>query len=140
MSTKQTSLESFLRKKKRLSEETEMSSTSKKRGTFNRQYHESYLKYGFVGTVQWNMCKHIHLICSKNLNEINSTIQEERLPLDSHITDEEMIICEDRKVLEKEAHVDNLWATSTWTEISKEEFQKECMQLLNKTSPEQLTF
>ncbi|GFY79380.1 SCAN domain-containing protein 3, partial [Trichonephila inaurata madagascariensis] len=50
MSTKQTSLESFLRKKKRLSEETEMSSTSKKRVTFNRQYHESYLKYGFVET------------------------------------------------------------------------------------------
>ncbi|GFY78484.1 hypothetical protein TNIN_278321 [Trichonephila inaurata madagascariensis] len=50
MSTKQTSLEIFLRKKKRLSEETEMSSTSKKRVTFNRQYHQSYLKYGFVGT------------------------------------------------------------------------------------------
>ncbi|GFV61440.1 hypothetical protein TNCV_2937821 [Trichonephila clavipes] len=48
-----------------------------------------------------------------------------------------MIICEDRKVLEKEAHVDNLRATSTRTEISKEEFQKECMQLLNKVSPEQ---
>ncbi|GFY50927.1 hypothetical protein TNIN_466471 [Trichonephila inaurata madagascariensis] len=54
--------------------------------------------------------------------EINSTIQEERLSLDSGITDEEMIICEDRKVLEKEAHVDNLRVTSTRTEISKEEF------------------
>ncbi|GFY72803.1 SCAN domain-containing protein 3 [Trichonephila inaurata madagascariensis] len=50
MSTKQKSLESLIQKKKRLSEETEMSSTSKKRVTFNRQNHESYLKYGFVGT------------------------------------------------------------------------------------------
>ncbi|GFY76881.1 hypothetical protein TNIN_376361 [Trichonephila inaurata madagascariensis] len=49
-----------------------------------------------------------------------------------------MIICEDRKVLEKEAHVDNLRATPTWTEISKKEFQKECMQLINNaSSPEQ---
>ncbi|GFY62510.1 hypothetical protein TNIN_270611 [Trichonephila inaurata madagascariensis] len=48
-----------------------------------------------------------------------------------------MIICENRKVLEKEAHVDNLRATSIRTEISKEEFQKECMQLINKVSPEQ---
>ncbi|GFW47013.1 MULE domain-containing protein [Trichonephila clavipes] len=87
--------------------------------------------------VQWNMCKHIHFICSKNFIEINSTILEERPSLDSRITDEEMIICEDWKVLEKEAHVDNLRATSTRTEISKEEFQKECMQFINKASPEQ---
>ncbi|GFW11099.1 hypothetical protein TNCV_4783091 [Trichonephila clavipes] len=66
-----------------------------------------------------------------------SSTREEIPSLDSHVTDEEMIICEDRKVLEKEAHVDNLRATSTRTEISKEEFQKECMQLLNKVSPEQ---
>ncbi|GFV91576.1 uncharacterized protein TNCV_770421 [Trichonephila clavipes] len=66
-----------------------------------------------------------------------SSTREERPSLDSHVTDEEMIICEDRKVLEKEAHVDNLRATSTRAEISKEEFQKECMQLLNKVSPEQ---
>ncbi|GFW44201.1 hypothetical protein TNCV_2777831 [Trichonephila clavipes] len=83
------------------------------------------------------MCKHIHFICSKNLNKINSTILEERPSLDSHVTDEEMIICEDRKVLEKEAHVDNLRATSTRAEISKEEFLKGGMQLLNKVSPEQ---
>ncbi|GFY46557.1 hypothetical protein TNIN_424041 [Trichonephila inaurata madagascariensis] len=69
--------------------------------------------------------------------EINGTILEERPSLDSCITDEEMIICENRKVLENEAHVDNLRATSIWTEISKEEFQKECMQLINKASPEQ---
>ncbi|GFV77209.1 uncharacterized protein TNCV_444391 [Trichonephila clavipes] len=87
--------------------------------------------------VQWNMCKHIHFICSKNLNKINSTILEERPSLDSHVTDEEMIICEDRKVLEKEAHVDNLRATSTRAKISKEEFLKGGMQLLNKVSPEQ---
>ncbi|GFU12818.1 hypothetical protein TNCV_5047621 [Trichonephila clavipes] len=87
--------------------------------------------------VQWNMCKYIHFICSKNLNKIKSTILEERPSLDSHVTDEEMIICEDRKVLEKEAHVDNLRATSTRAEISKEEFLKGGMQLLNKVSPEQ---
>ncbi|GFX44714.1 uncharacterized protein TNCV_2427981 [Trichonephila clavipes] len=87
--------------------------------------------------VQWNMCKHIHFICSKNLNKINSTILEEGPFLDSHVTDEEMIICEDRKVLEKETHVDNLRATSTRAEISKEEFLKGGMQLLNKVSPEQ---
>ncbi|GFV02194.1 hypothetical protein TNCV_3516491 [Trichonephila clavipes] len=39
--------------------------------------------------------------------------------------------------VEKEAHVDNLRATSTRTEISKEEFLKECMQVINKASPEQ---
>ncbi|KAM9313622.1 SCAN domain-containing protein 3-like [Gastrophryne carolinensis] len=51
MSTKQTSLESFLGKKKRPSEETEeQPSTSKKHKTFHRLYHESYLKYGFIGT------------------------------------------------------------------------------------------
>ncbi|GFY43995.1 uncharacterized protein TNIN_438741 [Trichonephila inaurata madagascariensis] len=87
--------------------------------------------------VQCNMCKHIHFICSRNLNEINSTIKEERLSLDSRITDEEMIICEDWNVLEKKAYVDNLRATSTWTGISKEEFEKECVQLINKASPEQ---
>ncbi|GFW58856.1 uncharacterized protein TNCV_4046941 [Trichonephila clavipes] len=90
--------------------------------------------------VQWNMCKHIHFICSKNLNKINSTILEERPFLDSHVADEEMITCEDRKRgggLEKEAHVDNLRATSTRAEISKEEFLNVGMQLLNKVSPEQ---
>ncbi|GFY74190.1 uncharacterized protein TNIN_385261 [Trichonephila inaurata madagascariensis] len=82
--------------------------------------------------VQWNMCKHIHFICSQNLNKINSTILEERLSLDSRITDEEMIICENRKILEKEAHVDNLRATSTRTEISKEKFPKKRMHAISK--------
>ncbi|GFY47477.1 SCAN domain-containing protein 3 [Trichonephila inaurata madagascariensis] len=63
MSTKQTSLESFLRKKKRLSEETEMSSTSKKRVTFNRQYRESYLKYGFVGPGDSHKPKPLCIVC-----------------------------------------------------------------------------
>ncbi|KAF2357223.1 Reverse transcriptase domain [Trinorchestia longiramus] len=50
MSVKQTSLESFLTKKKGLSEETEEEPpTSKKHKDFNRQYSESYLKYGFIG-------------------------------------------------------------------------------------------
>ncbi|GFT69180.1 uncharacterized protein TNCV_2253431 [Trichonephila clavipes] len=69
--------------------------------------------------IQWNMCKDIHFICSKNLNEINSTILEERPSLDSRIKDEEMIICENRKFLEKEAHVDNLRATSTRTDAKR---------------------
>ncbi|GFY50312.1 hypothetical protein TNIN_99261 [Trichonephila inaurata madagascariensis] len=83
------------------------------------------------------MKKNGQLAAQKQKFEINSTIQEERLSLDSGITDEEMIICENGKVLEKEARVDNLRATSTWTEISKKQFQKECMQLINKASPEQ---
>ncbi|GFV12032.1 hypothetical protein TNCV_669631 [Trichonephila clavipes] len=96
---------------------------------FKMYFEQTYSKRSEV----WAYC---HRKC-KNLNKNNSTILEEIPSLDSHVTDEEMIICEDRKVLEKEAHVDNLRATSTRTEISKEEFQKECMQLLNKVSPEQ---
>ncbi|GFY65922.1 MULE domain-containing protein [Trichonephila inaurata madagascariensis] len=87
--------------------------------------------------------KNGHLAPQKQKFETNSTVQGERQSLDLHITDEEMIICEDRKVLEKEAHVDNLRIASTWTEISKEEFQKKCMQIINKAYPEQyniLTF
>ncbi|GFY56386.1 SCAN domain-containing protein 3 [Trichonephila inaurata madagascariensis] len=71
MSTKQMSLEIFLRKKKRLSEETEMSSTSKKRVTFNRQYHESYLKYGFVGTGDSHKPNPLCIICGDQFsNEV----------------------------------------------------------------------
>ncbi|GFT51021.1 uncharacterized protein TNCV_3512431 [Trichonephila clavipes] len=95
---------------------------------FKMYFEQTYSKRSEV----WAYC---HRKC-KNLKN-NSTILEEIPSLDSHVTDKEMIICEDRKVLEKEAHVDNLRATSTRTEISKEEFQKECMQLLNKVSPEQ---
>ncbi|GFT36894.1 hypothetical protein TNCV_174761 [Trichonephila clavipes] len=96
---------------------------------FKIYFEQTYSKRSEV----WAYC---HRKC-KNFKEINSTILEERSSLDSCITGEEMIICEDRKALEKEAHVDNLRARFTLTEISKEEFQKECMQLINKTSPEQ---
>ncbi|GFU16351.1 hypothetical protein NPIL_266111 [Nephila pilipes] len=47
-----------------------------------------------------------------------------------------MVICEDRKILEKAALVDNLRTTATRKKISKEEFQKKCMELINKISPE----
>ncbi|GFV75937.1 uncharacterized protein TNCV_1455341 [Trichonephila clavipes] len=83
---------------------------------FKIYFEQTYSKRSKV----WAYC---HRKC-KNLNKINSTILEERPSLDSHVTDEEMIIYEDRKVLEKEAHVDNLRATSTWAKISKEEFLK----------------
>ncbi|GFT04765.1 hypothetical protein TNCV_4476791 [Trichonephila clavipes] len=80
---------------------------------FKRYFEQTYSKRKEA----WAYC---HSKC-KNLKEINSTIQEERLSLYSRITNEEMIICEDWKVLEKEAYVDNLRATSsTRTEISKE--------------------
>ncbi|GFV60035.1 hypothetical protein TNCV_874421 [Trichonephila clavipes] len=78
---------------------------------FKIYFEQTYSKRSEV----WAYC---HRKC-KNLNKINSTILEERPPLDSHVTDEEMIICEDRKGgrgLEKEAHVDNLRATSTRAE------------------------
>ncbi|GFT47028.1 hypothetical protein NPIL_693221 [Nephila pilipes] len=55
-----------------------------------------------------------------------------------------MVICEDRKFLEKATLVDNLRATATRKTTSKEEFQKEGMEMimkltnkLNGTPPEQ---
>ncbi|GFT02300.1 hypothetical protein NPIL_111381 [Nephila pilipes] len=45
---------------------------------------------------------------------------------------EEMVIWEERIILETAAHVNNFRATSTRKTISKEEFQKECMKLTNK--------
>ncbi|XP_015923358.2 SCAN domain-containing protein 3 [Parasteatoda tepidariorum] len=68
MNTKQTSLESFLGKKKRLSKETEEPSTSKKHATFSRQYHESYLKYGFVGTGDSHKPKPLCIVCGDQLS------------------------------------------------------------------------
>lgn len=69
MNTKQTSLESFLGKKKRPSEETEEEpSTSKKHVTFNRQYHESYLKYGFIGTGDSHTAKPLCIVCGDLLS------------------------------------------------------------------------
>ncbi|GFS69586.1 hypothetical protein NPIL_102781 [Nephila pilipes] len=92
--------------------------------------------------VHWNMCKHIHYICSRNLNEIDSSVREDGgLSVHSPVMDEEeLVICEDRNFLEKAALVDNLKATATRKKTSKEEFQKKCMELTNKikkTSPEQ---
>ncbi|GFT57125.1 hypothetical protein NPIL_129921 [Nephila pilipes] len=63
---------------------------------------------------------------------------------EAFINEEEMVICEDRKFLEKATLVDNLKATATRKKTSKEEFQKQCMELtmkltnkINKTPPEQ---
>ncbi|GFT79674.1 hypothetical protein NPIL_229351 [Nephila pilipes] len=85
---------------------------------------------------------HIHYICSRNLNEINSAVPgDEGLSVHSPIVDEEeTVICEDRKFLEKATLVDNLKATATRKKTFKEEFQKKCMELINeinKTPPEQ---
>ncbi|GFT49726.1 hypothetical protein NPIL_272011 [Nephila pilipes] len=70
---------------------------------------------------------------------------DEGLSIHSPIVDEEeIIICEDRNFLEKAVLVDNLGATATRKITSKEEFQKEGMELimkltnkLNGTPPEQ---
>ncbi|GFT48543.1 uncharacterized protein NPIL_84821 [Nephila pilipes] len=87
--------------------------------------------------------KHIYYICSRNLNEINSAVpRDEGLSVHSPIIDEEeeMVICDDRKFLEKAAVVDNLRVTSKRKGISKEQFQKEFMKLtntlMNKALPE----
>ncbi|GFT56914.1 hypothetical protein NPIL_51181 [Nephila pilipes] len=67
------------------------------------------------------MCKHIHYICSRNLNEIKSAVPgDEGLSVHSPIVDEEeMVICEDRKILEKAVLVDNLRATATIKKTSE---------------------
>ncbi|GFS30282.1 hypothetical protein NPIL_499451 [Nephila pilipes] len=65
---------------------------------------------------------------------------EEEWSVASTKVDEEMVICEDRKFLEKATLVDNLKATATRKKSSKEEFQKKCMELtnkINKTPPVQ---
>lgn len=63
------SLESFLGKRKRSSEETEEEpSTSKKHVTFNRKYHESYLKYGFIGTGDSHAPKPLCIVCGDQLS------------------------------------------------------------------------
>ncbi|GFY74699.1 uncharacterized protein TNIN_261071 [Trichonephila inaurata madagascariensis] len=95
---------------------------------FKRYFEQTYSKRSEV----WAYChrKWYGINTNMHIESMHKTIK-------LRLTDEEMIICENRKVLEKEAHVDNLRATSTRTEISKEEFQKECMQLINKASPEQ---
>ena len=69
MSTKQTSLESFLGKRKRPNEESEEEPPpSKKQKVFNRQYHESYLKYGFIVTGDSHAQIPLCIICGDRLS------------------------------------------------------------------------
>lgn len=69
MSKKQTSLESFFAKWKRPSEETEEPTTSKKKkAAFNRQYQESYLKYGFIATGDSRAPSPLCIICGDRLS------------------------------------------------------------------------
>ncbi|XP_070797156.1 SCAN domain-containing protein 3-like [Pituophis catenifer annectens] len=69
MSTKQMSSESFLGKKKRPSEETEEEpSASKKHKTFNRQYNESYLKYGFIEIGNSHAPTLLCIVCGERLS------------------------------------------------------------------------
>jgi len=69
MSTKQTSLKSFLVNGKRPIEETEEKpSTSKKQKSFNRQYHKSYLKYGFIATGDTHAPTPLCILCGDRLS------------------------------------------------------------------------
>ena len=56
----QTSLESFLAKGKMTSKEP---STSTKQKDLNRQYHESYLKYGFIVTGDYHTPTPLCIVC-----------------------------------------------------------------------------
>ncbi|GFT60175.1 uncharacterized protein NPIL_84981 [Nephila pilipes] len=58
--------------------------------------------------------------------------EEEWSVASTKVDEEEMVICEDRKFLEKATFVDNLKATATRKKTSKEEFQKKCIELANK--------
>ncbi|XP_074472575.1 SCAN domain-containing protein 3-like [Sebastes fasciatus] len=70
MSKKQTSLESFFGKGKRPSEETEEGPTTskKKKAAFNRQYQESYLKYGFIATGDSHAPSPLCILCGDRLS------------------------------------------------------------------------
>ena len=70
MSKKQTSLENFFGKGKRPSQETEEEPTTskKKKAIFNRQYQESYLKYGFIPTGDSHAPSPLCLICGDRLS------------------------------------------------------------------------
>ncbi|XP_041840400.1 SCAN domain-containing protein 3-like [Melanotaenia boesemani] len=70
MSKKQTSLESFFAKGKRPSQETEEepSTSKKKKATFNRQYQDSYLKYGFIPTGDSHAPSPLCIICGDRLS------------------------------------------------------------------------
>ncbi|GFT20206.1 SCAN domain-containing protein 3 [Trichonephila clavipes] len=54
-----------------------MSSTSKKRVNFNRQHHESYLKYGFVGTGDSHKPKPLCIVCGDQFS--NEAMKPSRL-------------------------------------------------------------
>jgi len=68
MSTKQTSLKTFLVNGKRPVEETEEPSTSKKQKSFNRQYHKPYLKYGFITTGDTHAPTPLCILCGDRLS------------------------------------------------------------------------
>uniref|UniRef100_A0A1A8ERQ8 DUF4371 domain-containing protein n=1 Tax=Nothobranchius korthausae TaxID=1143690 RepID=A0A1A8ERQ8_9TELE len=71
MSKKQASLESFFVKGKRPSEETKEEETAtpkKKKAVFNRQYQESYLKYGFIAAGDCQAPSPLCVICGKQLS------------------------------------------------------------------------
>ena len=68
MSTKQPSLEHFLKKRKRPSKETEESLTSNRYKAFNRLYHESYLRYGFIVTGNTHIATPLCIVCSYQLS------------------------------------------------------------------------
>lgn len=70
MSKKQMSLESFFAKGKGPSEKTEEEPTTskKKKAAFNRQYQESYLKYGFIATGDSRAPSPLCIICGKQLS------------------------------------------------------------------------
>ena len=68
MSMKQTSLECFLAKRKRPSKETEEPLTSKQQKAFNRLYHESYLKYGFIATGNSHIPTPFRIVCCNRIS------------------------------------------------------------------------
>ncbi|CAI5671583.1 SCAN domain-containing protein 3 [Oreochromis niloticus] len=71
MSKKQMSLEGFFAKGKRPSEETEeecTTTTKKKKAAFNRQYQNTYLKYGFIATGDSHAPSPLCIICGDRLS------------------------------------------------------------------------
>ncbi|GFY42255.1 uncharacterized protein TNIN_261131 [Trichonephila inaurata madagascariensis] len=89
--------------------------------------------------VQWKFCRDrvFDRLISLEKGKISSKISQlrKRHKVGQHLTS--LCIQNNEECGKKKALRDNLRATSTRTEISKEEFQKECMQLINKASPEQ---
>lgn len=68
--SKQTSLQSFFAQGKRPAEEKteeEPTTSKKKKSAFNRQYQESYLKYGFIATGDPHAPSPLCIICGDKL-------------------------------------------------------------------------